>query len=424
MKNTTNQVKKTYRCHDPELRKIVQATQDPSIAIDIGVSRGTAYYWAYKMKVNKQEKEIDNIFQSKIIKLQKKLEVEIAKVQFISSLGKYLDLIKNTKKTISKDIKKVIVNRVKKYQKYCSLKELLNLIQLSENRYNKWKSELSVCPKTGTFRCGVKRLNQLTSSEIFNILELAKSIKYKHYSKSALWRYSIKNKLISCSVDTWFKYINMFDLNHQKGKKLLLSKVGVRAQAPNQIWHIDISIIQLPTGEKLYLQDIIDNYSRFIIDWGLSTSKKAQETFSLINRALDKRGTFEELYMDSGTENKNKKVDSIFIGNQLKRVLAQVDVRFSNSMIESFFKSLKNNYLYQEEFASFTELKRKVAFYIKEHNTKIPHHAFDFATPEEVYFNKWGSEHATEIDNFKKLALQRRKEKNAQFIKCSKYLVA
>ena len=40
---------------------------------------------------------------------------------------------------------------------------------------------------------------------------------------------------------------------------------------------------------------------------------------------------------DSGSENVNGDVDDLLEGEELRRVLAQVEVRFSNSMIEAFW---------------------------------------------------------------------------------------
>jgi hypothetical protein len=43
--------------------------------------------------------------------------------------------------------------------------------------------------------------------------------------------------------------------------------VGVRASQPNQIWHIDTSVIKLLDSTKVYLQAVLDNCSRKILAW-------------------------------------------------------------------------------------------------------------------------------------------------------------
>jgi len=50
--------------------------------------------------------------------------------------------------------------------------------------------------------------------------------------------------------------------------RLLFSvKQGVRATKPNEYWHIDVTIIKLLDGTKVYLHAVIDNLSRRILAW-------------------------------------------------------------------------------------------------------------------------------------------------------------
>jgi putative transposase len=89
---------------------------------------------------------------------------------------------------------------------------------------------------------------------------------------------------------------------------------------------------------------------------------------------------------DSGLENVNGEVDSLFGLGQLRRVLAQVEVTFSNSMIEAWWRSLKHGWLYLHELDTFAALEKLVAYYVEQHNTVVPHAAFAGHTPDEMYF--------------------------------------
>jgi hypothetical protein len=46
--------------------------------------------------------------------------------------------------------------------------------------------------------------------------------------------------------------------------------------------------------------------------------------------------------MDSGVENLNTQVDALVASGTIQRIIAQVDVVFSNSMIESWWRRLKH----------------------------------------------------------------------------------
>jgi transposase InsO family protein len=89
---------------------------------------------------------------------------------------------------------------------------------------------------------------------------------------------------------------------------------------------------------------------------------------------------------DSGTENVNGEVDELLKDEALTRVLAQVEITFSNSMIEAFWRSLKHSWIYLHNLENFSALGRLIEFYVEAHNTVMPHSAFDGQTPDEMYF--------------------------------------
>ena len=90
--------------------------------------------------------------------------------------------------------------------------------------------------------------------------------------------------------------------------------------------------------------------------------------------------------MDSVLENLNGRVDSLFDNGVLQRVLAQIDIRYSNSMIETGFRALKHNCLFLHQLNDAVTAKRLVEFYVREHNTAIRSSAFGGERPNEIYF--------------------------------------
>ena len=47
---------------------------------------------------------------------------------------------------------------------------------------------------------------------------------------------------------------------------------------------------------------------------------------------------------------------------------------------------MKHQWLYLNTPDNVTSVRRLVAFYVKEHNTRLPHSAFKGSTPDEMYF--------------------------------------
>ena len=70
----------------------------------------------------------------------------------------------------------------------------------------------------------------------------------------------------------------------------------------------------------------------------------------------------------------------------MDRILAQVEVAFSNSLIEAYWRSLKHQWLFLNTLDSVVRVRAMVEFHVNEHNTKMPHPAFSGQTPDEMFF--------------------------------------
>ena len=69
-------------------------------------------------------------------------------------------------------------------------------------------------------------------------------------------------------------------------------------------------------------------------------------------------------------------------------MLAQIDIISSNSLIEAFWRQLKHAWLFLNTLDSAAAVRRLVAFYVREHNEKIPRAVLGARTPDEVYFSR------------------------------------
>ena len=87
------------------------------------------------------------------------------------------------------------------------------------------------------------------------------------------------------------------------------------------------------------------------------------------------------------------------------------DITFSNSLIESWWRTLKHQWLYLNTLDTLGRLENLIAFYVQEHNTRLPHSAFRGQTPDEVYFGT-GNHIPQELETGRKDARQSRLEVN------------
>ena len=72
---------------------------------------------------------------------------------------------------------------------------------------------------------------------------------------------------------------------------------------------------------------------------------------------------------------------------------------------------LKHQWLYLNTLDTVRAVEKLVAFYVKEHNSRLPHSAFCGQTPDEMYF-KTGESIPEELEAARQKARQARAETN------------
>jgi transposase InsO family protein len=71
-------------------------------------------------------------------------------------------------------------------------------------------------------------------------------------------------------------------------------RIGLRAKRPNEIWRLNVSYFILPDKTKLFIQAIIDNYSRYVIAWQVMSSYDGSKTGELLRRAIEATSSSKE----------------------------------------------------------------------------------------------------------------------------------
>ena len=99
------------------------------------------------------------------------------------------------------------------------------------------------------------------------------------------------------------------------------------------------------------------------------------------SRAAAPSDTTPVVLADAGVENVNAQVDELIHTGVLRRLLAFTELKFSNSMIEAWWRSLKHQWLFLHSLDSVTTVRRLVTFYVDEHNRVLPHAAIRGQTP-------------------------------------------
>ena len=89
-------------------------------------------------------------------------------------------------------------------------------------------------------------------------------------------------------------------------------------------------------------------------------------------------------YRNDGVENKGEVNDFLLLPDvDIKKLVAQKDIIFSNSMIEAVNKRIKYDFLFTKDLADFENTLSFLETAIPQYNQK-PHHALHGLTPLEV----------------------------------------
>jgi len=141
---------------------------------------------------------------------------------------------------------------------------------------------------------------------------------------------------------------------------------------------------------KYYVYLLMDNYSRFILNYQVSDRVSAKIRLESIRQAYEKyiRNPFEDvqLIVDGGVENNNKAIDDYTNLDEvsIRKLIAGKDIRFSNSMVEAQNKILKYHYLFKHSSYDIHELRKLLDWIIRDYQYNRPHHSLKGLTPFEA----------------------------------------
>ena len=176
---------------------------------------------------------------------------------------------------------------------------------------------------------------------------------------------------------------NLSKRNYREGILPYLLR-GYMAQFPNQVWSIDITYIRMKR-RHMYLTAIIDWYSRKIVGWRLSDTLETAPVLKTVREAVERNGVPAIINSDQGSQ---------FTSDDYKSLLKSLHIRQSmdgksrwadNIMIERWFRSLKTEKIYIEEYATERELRACIDGFIDQYNNVRPHESLDNATLASVY---------------------------------------
>jgi len=150
---------------------------------------------------------------------------------------------------------------------------------------------------------------------------------------------------------------------------------------------LDATIYKTANNVKHYLYVVRDNFSRAILGCKASLQYNSEQARNTLEEVLTKYNLLHKegtLITDGGPENKGALTDMLAKPGMLwKKLVAQVDIIQSNSMVEAANKILKYQYLFVQNIADTQAFENILPATLNDYNNR-PQYLLTCYTPNEA----------------------------------------
>jgi hypothetical protein len=262
----------------------------------------------------------------KLLQINKALIRIIAIKRFITT---HSVCIKN--KLLS--VTQTILCNINKVSTIFGLTKTLHFLHIPYSTYLKLKKTVS-CNLSPLNLCVVKHPAQLLKKEIAVIKHYCEDTRFLHWPMSSVYEMIKREGAAYFSINTFYKYVNLLNLKRSRlAHRRKHHYTGIRASAPLQIIHADVTIFRTADNNKNYIHLIQDNYSRAILQLAMQRNCTAQTTFENL------KVVYEKYLHPAGVE--NCQMSMIVIGaTPVAFSGASIVARSPTMTIATFFRSM------------------------------------------------------------------------------------
>lgn len=172
---------------------------------------------------------------------------------------------------------------------------------------------------------------------------------------------------------------------HQKYPYLLRGKA---IWLPNQVWATDITYIKL-SGGYVYLVAIIDLFSRKVLSWRVSNTLDAEFCVAALEEAIAGYGIPAIFNTDQGCQFTSEAFTGTLERYGIRISMDGVNRALDNIFVERFWRSLKYEDIYLNDYRTLVELKAGLVRYFRFYNSERFHESLGYETPNTIYAGKF-----------------------------------
>jgi putative transposase len=211
----------------------------------------------------------------------------------------------------------------------------------------------------------------------------------------ALLRYS-EGQLVNRKRVYRLMKINRWMLHQRQATpRPRVQRLRSRVEASNERWAMDLTQIYCGVDGWGHLAAVIDCHDREIVGYEFALRARAKEAERALEAACLKRfGTLRPVEQtpvirsDNGLVFQSRRFRDACRFYRLKQEYIMPYTPEQNGVIERFFRSLKEECVWQDNFESFSEASEKVTGWIRWYNQERSHQALGYKSPAE-FRRRW-----------------------------------
>jgi len=163
----------------------------------------------------------------------------------------------------------------------------------------------------------------------------------------------------------------------------------------NELWQTDFTYFKVIGWGWYYLSTVLDDYSRYIISWKLTTSMGASDVKDTLDQAIAKTEVTNiqvkhrpRLLSDNGPCYLSKELKAYLNEHQMTHTRGAPYHPMTQGKIERYHRSMKN-VVKLEHYYSPWALERAIKQFVQHYNHDRYHESLDNVTPADMYFGRY-----------------------------------
>ncbi len=239
---------------------------------------------------------------------------------------------------------------------------------------------------------------EMANRELYKKIKVVYNENHKVYGSPRIYR-ALKKQGVVCSENRVARLMRLRGLRAQHTKRFksttkrnkahpvapnLLNR-NFEAERPNQKWLTDITYIWTLEG-WLYLAAVLDLYSRRIIGWAMSDRMTSDLTVDALKMAIVQRQPILALlhHSDQGSQYTDGTYQALLKDNGIQVSMNGVGTWYDNAPMESFFGTLKSEWVYHRVYRTRDQARSDIFYYIEAfYNRRRLHSSLGYLSPEE-----------------------------------------